>query len=166
MGAIWSLLGYPDTGRTDDPDPVTELTSRDRYLIKSSYQAVRKTPTDSGVALLNLYFKNHPEAKQLFPFKDVPDSELSQNKRYQAHCNSVIYGFSAVVDAIDDPDILVPILAKLGETHVPRKVTKELFMQLRDTIIELFSSFMKPEEMDAWKKTLKVAFDVITGAMK
>nr|XP_023030515.1 extracellular globin-E1-like isoform X1 [Leptinotarsa decemlineata] len=166
MGFVWSALGFKNTGRTDDPDPVTGLTSRDRYLVKSSYEAVRKNPVESGVSLLNLLFKNHPEALQLFPFKDIPLDELPKNRKYQAHCNSVIYGFSAIVDAIDDVELLVPILNKVGESHQPRKVNEESFLQLKDTIIELFSTFMTPLEIASWKKTLDVAISVINKAVK
>jgi hypothetical protein len=40
--------------RTDDPDPVTTLTSRDRFLVQSSWVPVKKDLTGNGVALLLL----------------------------------------------------------------------------------------------------------------
>lgn len=40
---------------------------------------------------------------------------------------SVIYGFSAIVDKLDDSELLVPILHKLGETHAPRNVTDQAY---------------------------------------
>lgn len=54
MGSVWSLFGYGNHGRTDDPDPVTGLTSRDRYHVKTSWAGVMKNPTENGVALLIL----------------------------------------------------------------------------------------------------------------
>ncbi|KAG5894654.1 hypothetical protein JTB14_017366 [Gonioctena quinquepunctata] len=165
MGFVWSALGIKKTGRTDDPDPVTGLTSREKYLIKSSYEAVRKNPVEHGVGILNLLFKKYPEALELFPFRDIPLNELPNNPRYRAHCNSVIYGFTAIVDALDNNELLVTILTKVGETHVPRNVFEESFTQLEGIVIEYFSPLLNGEELAAWDKTLKVAFNVIRGAV-
>ncbi|KAJ8936923.1 hypothetical protein NQ314_012128 [Rhamnusium bicolor] len=166
MGMIYSLLGYATQGRTDDPDPVTGLTSRDKYLIANSYLKVRKNPTESGVALLNTLFKNHPEYLQLFPFRDVPIKDLPENKRYQAHGNSIIYSFSSIIDALDQNDLLVTILTKIGESHVPRKATEKAFMDLKDSLIELFSPIFNEEEMTAWGKALDVSFTVMCKAIR
>lgn len=51
MGLIYSWLGY---GKTDDPDPTTGLTSRDKYLIKSTWSLVMKDAKRHGVELLCL----------------------------------------------------------------------------------------------------------------
>lgn len=53
MGSLWSLLGFENKGRTDDPDPVTGLTSRDKYYLRKSWVGVKADPTGNGVALLN-----------------------------------------------------------------------------------------------------------------
>ncbi|CAG9858122.1 unnamed protein product [Phyllotreta striolata] len=165
MGGVWSWRGSNRTGRTDDPDPTTGLTSRDRYLIKSTWANIMESPTDNGVALLVLYFEKFPDAKGVFPFKDVPTAELSTNARFRAHCNSVIYAVASIVDSVDNIDLLVPILEKVGRSHAPRNVTNELFMQLKETMLELFGKIMKKEEVEAWKKALEVVFTVITKAL-
>ncbi|KAJ8977180.1 hypothetical protein NQ317_005980, partial [Molorchus minor] len=110
--------------------------------------------------------KNHPEYLQLFPFKDVPLKELHTNKKYRAHGNSIIYAFSSIVDSTNDNELLVSILTKIGESHVPRKVTEQGFLDLKERIIELFSSLFNEEEMDAWKKALEVVFKVTNDAIR
>lgn len=50
MGMLYSLLGY--NGRTDDPDPVTGLTSRDKHLLKSTWELVKKDLKGNGVKVL------------------------------------------------------------------------------------------------------------------
>lgn len=56
MGLITSFFRtHPNTGRTDDPDPDTGLTSRDRYLISSTWKTVMKDPLQSGMALFLRY---------------------------------------------------------------------------------------------------------------
>lgn len=54
MGIVVSYVLPGSTGRTDDPDPVTGLTSRDKYLVKTSWAKIMKNPTDNGTALLCL----------------------------------------------------------------------------------------------------------------
>lgn len=50
MGLIYSyLLGY---GRTDDPDPTTGLTSRDKYLLRNTWKEAKVDPVKLGVGLL------------------------------------------------------------------------------------------------------------------
>lgn len=51
MGKFWSSPISGDTGKTNDPDPTTGLTSRDRYLIRSSWELVMADATGSGVKL-------------------------------------------------------------------------------------------------------------------
>ncbi|XP_049819885.1 globin isoform X1 [Aethina tumida] len=156
MGVVVSMFGG-NTGRTDDPDPVTGLTSRDRYLVTSSWAEVRKDPTGNGVALLMLFFEKYPDYVKLFPFRDIPMKDLPTNKRFQAHCNSVIYGLSAVIDLINNTDLLVAQLLKVGETHKPRGVTDQAYLDLKGVVIDLFSTFMTKSQIEAWKKTLDVA---------
>ncbi|XP_076273075.1 globin 1 isoform X2 [Rhynchophorus ferrugineus] len=160
MGTVVSYI-TTNTGRTDDPDPTTGLTSRDKYLVRTSWARIMKNATDSGVALLLLFFKKYPQHKELFPFKDVPHDELSTNKRFRAHASSVVFALASIVDALNDNDLLVQLLIKTGSTHKPRDVTADGFKHLNEVTIELFSSIMKPDEVEAWKKTLGVAFGVI-----
>ncbi|CAG9767109.1 unnamed protein product [Ceutorhynchus assimilis] len=166
MGTIVSYILPTNTGRTDDPNPVTTLTSRDRYLVKTSWAKLMKNPTDSGVALLSLFFQKYPEYVELFPFKDIPASEFSSNTRFRAHANSVIYALSSVVDALNDTDLLIQILTKTGSTHVSRNVTPDGFNHLKESAIELFSALFKNDEVEAWKKTLNVAFSVILKGLE
>lgn len=161
MGVAVSYILPANTGRTDDPDPVTGLTSRDKYLVKTTWAKLMKSPADSGVALLCLFFEKHPDYIQLFPFKDVPQTEFKTNIRFRAHANSVVFALSSVVDALNDNDLLVQILTKTGSSHVPRNVTGKAFIHLKEVTLELFSTLFKPEEVEAWRKTLDVAFSVI-----
>ncbi|XP_030754339.1 globin isoform X2 [Sitophilus oryzae] len=161
MGTIVSYISPANTGRTDDPDPATGLTSRDKYLVRTSWARIMKNSTDSGVALLTLFLKNHPEYLDLFPFKNVPLDQLSTNKRFRAHCSSVIYALASIVDALNDNELLIQLLLKTGSSHISRNVKAKGFKDLQDATVELFSAVMKPDELEAWKKTLEVAFGVI-----
>ncbi|CAH1974436.1 unnamed protein product [Acanthoscelides obtectus] len=126
MGVLWSMLGYKCAElRDDDPDPVTTLTSKDKFIIRSSWARIMKNPIENGIAILTLFFEDYPQHKQLFPFRDVPNKELGQNKRFQAHCSAIMYSLTSVVDVVDKPDLLVTILMKIGRDHVPRGVNEQ-----------------------------------------
>ncbi|ENN77703.1 cytoglobin-1 [Dendroctonus ponderosae] len=161
MGTVLSYITPANSGRSDDPDPVTGLTSKEKYLVRTSWAKIMKNPADSGVALLCLLFERHPEYVQLFPFSDVPPSEFKTNVRFRAHANSVVYALSSIVDALNDNNLLVQILTKTGSSHVPRHVTADAFIHLKEVTIELFSTIFKADEVAAWKKTFEVAFSVI-----
>lgn len=50
MGIIYSyLFGH---GRTDDPDATTGLTSREKYLVRTTWKEAVSDPIKLGVGLL------------------------------------------------------------------------------------------------------------------
>lgn len=74
------------------------------------------------------FFKKHPEYQREFgAFKDMPVEELPKNKRFQAHCASVVNALNNVVDSINDFELLEASLVSLGERHKHRGQTKQQF---------------------------------------
>lgn len=56
MGLITSFFRLgSNTGKTDDPDPNTGLTSRERYQIQSTWRNVMADPTGNGMKLFLRY---------------------------------------------------------------------------------------------------------------
>ncbi|XP_015838448.2 globin [Tribolium castaneum] len=160
MGIITSTLSYYMT-KTNDPDPITGLTSRDRYVIQTSWAPVKKDLTGNGVALLLLYFEKFPATKNYFVFKDVPNEKLKTDKKFHAHCNSVMVTLDSLIANLNDGELIVSLLEKLGKNHKRHGIKDDAYDQLKETVIELFSSFMTKEELETWDKLLKVAFSVI-----
>lgn len=74
------------------------------------------------------FFKKYPEYQRYFPaFKDTPLTELPANKRFQAHCASVITALNNVIDSLHDPALMEASLIGLAERHKNRGQTKEEF---------------------------------------
>lgn len=67
-------------------------------------------------------FERYPDEINYFPFKDIPVSELGENKKFQAHASSVMYSVTSLVDNLNDAELLVNILVKLGENHKRRNI--------------------------------------------
>lgn len=78
-------------------------------------------------------FAKYPEYKQLFPFRDIPYDQLRDNNRFKAHCISLIYAFTSIVDSVESPALLEQLLAKQGTNHVPRNVPDRAYW-VRDYI--------------------------------
>lgn len=80
------------------------------------------------LVILFRFFKTYPEYQRYFSaFADVPFDELPANKRFQAHCVSVITALNSVIDSLHDPGLMEASLISLGERHKRRGQTKEEF---------------------------------------
>ncbi|CAH1183080.1 unnamed protein product [Phaedon cochleariae] len=160
----WTGHGV-DTGRTDDPDTHTGLTSRDKYLIRTSWEIVMKDPTGNGIKLFIRLFEIQPKHQQVFPFRDIPISDLPENKRFQAHCNSIVYSFGSIVSGIDDHELLNSIAEKLGIAHAKRSVDRQALKDVKSALVDTFS-FMNQEQLESWSKLLDLAFEQMNMAIE
>lgn len=96
----------------------------------------------------------------------MPIAELRGNKKVLAHANSVLYAITSLVDNLDDPECLVEMLHKVGDSHGTRHIEIEMFNNLGVTLVGLLVEKLGPNVMnasaiDAWKKTYGVIVSVI-----
>lgn len=78
-------------------------------------------------SLLYRLFAIHPEIKNIFPdFKDIPQCELPNNKKFHAHCQMIMSTVNNAVDAFlaDDIELFEAILIMIGERHAKRAMGK------------------------------------------
>lgn len=120
MGSIVSSFNTSNT-----PDPVTGLTIKEQKMVQNSWALVQKDPVKNGVELFMLFFKNHPEYQELFPFRDVPFDELKEHKLVQIHATSVMYALNAIVNSLDNSEVLVNLLVKNGLSHGEKGVPEQ-----------------------------------------
>ncbi|KAG5894647.1 hypothetical protein JTB14_017361 [Gonioctena quinquepunctata] len=167
--SIFLILGFAWNSASDsivDPDPLTGLTARDKYLVTNSFKAVRKTPLEHGMGILLLFFRKYPDAQKLFPFRDIPIGSLSSSPQFRKHSLAVMNGITHIIDSLDKSAWMISIVGKNAEAHIPRGVTETFFTQLEGTIIEYLSPLLNAEEISAWKKILKAVFDVMRGVVR
>lgn len=53
------------------------MNSDEVQLIKKTWEGPVATPTESGAAILTLFFNRYPSNLEKFPFRDVPLEELA-----------------------------------------------------------------------------------------
>ncbi|KAF5271231.1 hypothetical protein FQA39_LY08238 [Lamprigera yunnana] len=123
--------------KDNDPDPVTGLTNVEKELIKNSWSLVKKDLKGHGIELFLIFFKDFPEYQNFFPFRDVPYEELRTNNKLRSHGVSVMYAIGAIVDNLDDNDVLIGLLEKNGESHGKRKVTAKHYWSSLTRLNEL-----------------------------
>ncbi|XP_050299036.1 globin-2B isoform X3 [Anthonomus grandis grandis] len=163
MGVILSFFWH-DTGRTDDPDRTTGLTSRDRHLLKTTWKTLSNGEENlkTGMAIFMTLFKVHPEYQQLFPFRNVPYNQLESNNRFKAHCISLMYAFTSIMENLDNVELLEQLLGKQGVAHVSRKVPERAYWDLKEVLMQLFQkSGMSSEELEAWNKFLDYGLGIM-----
>ncbi|XP_076686489.1 globin-like [Andrena cerasifolii] len=164
MGTFLRLFGISsDENRIDQ---ATGLTERQKKLVQNTWAVIRKDEVGSGVAVMIAFFKKYPEYQRYFSaFKDIPVNELPCNKRFQAHCASVITALNNVIDSLHDPGLMEASLIGLAERHKKRGQTKEEFQNLKEVILEVLRQALRKqfttEVAEAWSKTLDAAFTKI-----
>lgn len=62
-----------------------------------------------------------------FPFKNLPKEKLPEDKKFQAHCANIVFALTSIVDSLDNPDLLVGLLIKSGESHGRRKIPEKAY---------------------------------------
>jgi hypothetical protein len=103
-------------GRPGNLIPVTwHLTEKDHYNMRC-FVSCR-------------YFEAYPSHQRHFKaFKDVPLKDLPSNRKFQAHCTSVVYALTSVVDNLEDAGCLVEMLSKLGQNHHRHGISRQEFI--------------------------------------
>ncbi|XP_015434048.1 PREDICTED: globin [Dufourea novaeangliae] len=147
-------------------DQATGLTEKQKRLVQNTWAVVRKDEVGSGIAVMTAFFNKYPETQRQFSaFKDIPLNELPNNKRFQAHCTSVITALSNVIDSLHDPGLMEASLIGLAERHKKRGQRKVEFQNLKDVILEVLHQALRkqftPEVTEAWDKTLNAVFTKI-----
>ncbi|KMQ93555.1 globin 1 [Lasius niger] len=107
------------------------MTERQKRLVQNTWAIARKDEVSAGLAIMIALFKQYPEyQKQFKSFKDVPIDELPKNKRFQAHCVSIISTFGKLIELMYDPELMQASLTNVIEKHKTRGQTQEQFEEV------------------------------------
>ena len=81
-----------------------------------------------------------------------------------------MYAITMLVDNIEDTEVLVEMLTKLAKNHRRRKISLEMFENLKVTLMgllkEKLGDLMNEEAVGAWDKTYGVILSVIKPGLE
>ncbi|XP_043278288.1 extracellular globin-E1 [Venturia canescens] len=150
----------------DKVDPVTGLSDREINILQTTWALLTKDLVASGLDIMLSLIDAYPDYQSLFvSFKDVPRSELPQNKKFQAHGVNVAKALNTMILNLTDVDRLVPHLEGLGSRHVIRGLTKETISNITAVMVDVLrrnvgKDFTKEVE-DIWVKTMNKAWSIM-----
>ena len=109
-------------------------------------------------------FRIDPELKQMFSFKDIPDSELYDSMKLKKHGVSVFKYIEQAVDGWGTPEV-EDKLQKLGSRHLPRDVKMEHFDVVGEALLtslsDVFGEAFDAKTRDVWTRV----YGVVVQAM-
>ncbi|XP_065294125.1 globin-like isoform X4 [Dermacentor albipictus] len=136
----------------------TGLTYRERKHVRDTWQAFCRAKPDYGVLIFVEFFQRYPSYLQLFePFGDLPLKDLVCNHRFRAHGSAVGHQFTAVVDTLDEPDVMIELIRKNAVKHALKPGVKaEHFESLLHVMLETMQTrcpeHFTPDVVVAWTK--------------
>ncbi|XP_065294123.1 globin-like isoform X3 [Dermacentor albipictus] len=142
----------------------TGLTYRERKHVRDTWQAFCRAKPDYGVLIFVEFFQRYPSYLQLFePFGDLPLKDLVCNHRFRAHGSAVGHQFTAVVDTLDEPDVMIELIRKNAVKHALKPGVKaEHFESLLHVMLETMQTrcpeHFTPDVVVAWTKLFDMAF--------
>ncbi|KAH8360262.1 hypothetical protein KR093_011643 [Drosophila rubida] len=146
------------------------MNSDEVAIIKKTWETPMATPTDSGAAILTLFFNRYPSNLEKFPFRDVPLAELSGNSRFRAHAGRIIRVFDDSIQALGkdgDLEKIDEIWTKVALSHIPRKISKESYNHLKEVILEVLTAAcgLSESQVQVWDKLVEHVNGIIFKAI-
>jgi len=99
--------------------PKLEFTSAQKMLLSVSWHSfVGGDPAQRGFDMFLKMFKDSPHTMEVFEFAKGTSGEQMQNSsKLLFHVTRVVKNLTKVVEHLDDPEEVVPILFQLGRRH-------------------------------------------------
>lgn len=132
------------------------MESRQRSLIRSNFESLTDSPDRTHALSSSFYsilFARHPETREYFPA-----SMGGQRDR-------IVHGLAHIVDGLDRPDSILPLVRQLGREHRKHGFDPSRFACLT----EAMALAVEQANGDDWSRDLaeswSTALDLVTTAM-
>lgn len=156
-------MGATETKQASDPN---QLSDREKELIRSSWEQVKKNKKVFAVKIFLKLFTQHPSAQDIFEqLRGIPLEELKTHRKMKAHALRVFASLNTLVEQIDEEDVLVEMFSNVARTHHKYEVGKAHYDLLGGVLIELFGEELGAEftsdTQGAWLKAYGVMETII-----
>ncbi|XP_074094602.1 uncharacterized protein LOC141524540 isoform X1 [Cotesia typhae] len=150
----------------------SDFTQRQKKIMKKTWETcIYSNSIIVCMEIMLSLFDKYEDTKKMFTdFKDIPDEELKNNKKFHAHCQMIMSVVNNAVNAFlnDDDELFVTILKITGERHAKRAknpIIAKHMERLRDPMIESFKHHMKShwtnETGNLWTSAIENIIKVI-----
>ena len=140
------------SGRCED-----HFSQTQKELLRETWRVLAPDKQKHGIAVFVQIFKREPRTKQLFPFRDLHDSELLTDPLFRSHAMRFMHAIESTIVNLDALDVaLIPVLHRLGEKHVHmRGFKQDYFSAFMGSIMEVVEQVLgkdryTQEVMSAW----------------
>ncbi|XP_008546776.1 uncharacterized protein LOC103570721 [Microplitis demolitor] len=175
MGSIVSYF-VRDRGQTGLEGAVdhknTEFSQRQKKIMRKAWDLyISSNLINIGVEVMLSLLNDYDDIKQMFPdFKSIPNEQLRNNKKFNAHCQMIMSVINNAVNAFlnNDNELFVAILKVTGERHGKRAgnlIIIKHFQRLQDPLIQVLKRHIKShwtnEMSNLWTCAVKKILQVI-----
>ncbi|CAK1595911.1 unnamed protein product [Parnassius mnemosyne] len=153
MGGILNRLWWG--GDPDKDHPVTGLSPRDVYAVQRSWAVIYAEAGHYGLQLFIRLFRLNPVTKTYFKaIKDMDEEQLSKSYQFKAHAINLMSSINTAVTNLNQPEVVIALMNKLGETHRKRRVEQLHFDQVKEVLVGILRNDMKLSEdiISSWVK--------------
>ena len=135
------------------------FTQKEKEIILETWGNVNNNKVEKGVQIFLKIFEKKPDAKQLFPFRDLTGDDLTSNTTFRLHARRFMDAIQNTVEHLDALDVSCgPTLILLGKRHVWIKELKsagymEAFVESVASVFEKeLPNNSGTEVYDTWRK--------------
>lgn len=153
--------------------PFLDFTSSQKMMLQLSWKAfVGGDPSQRGFDMFLKMFENSPHTQGVFDFaKGSSSAQMQNSSRLIFHVTRVVKYLSKVVDHLDDPEEIVPLLKQLGGRHgvqgykVPASYFPHLGKAMRQLMKEAIGNWTDQHDL-LWDKLYTWTTDRMTEGQK
>ncbi|ELT89756.1 hypothetical protein CAPTEDRAFT_98019 [Capitella teleta] len=150
------------------PESNELFTDRQKAIITKTWRHMGNDLTGRGSKVFLKIFNLHPEVKQLFPsLKNDNEDQLLKNPCFRGHASRFMQSVGAVVENLDTPGDLSPLLIDLGRKHVLfGGFTPEYFAAFTEGMMCIWSEELGKGFTDEVSVAWKTVFDFIMSQLQ
>ena len=155
-------------GNFDD----NHFTENEKVILRGTWSVLEQDMNDTGARVFARIFTLSPEAKQLFPFKEVEGEELLRHPLFRGHGLRFMTAVGGTVNQLDALDLIVmPNLSQLGKTHTKFKGFTldhlDVFVEAMDNVwAEELGEEYNIDTKEAWNKLFHLIVSNIADGFK
>ncbi|XP_074094603.1 uncharacterized protein LOC141524540 isoform X2 [Cotesia typhae] len=155
----------------------SDFTQRQKKIMKKTWETcIYSNSIIVCMEIMLSLFDKYEDTKKMFTdFKDIPDEELKNNKKFHAHCQMIMSVVNNAVNAFlnDDDELFVTILKITGERHAKRaknpiiaKHMECVQVPLIDDLKRRLESQWTEETANLWTYAVEKVFEALIVPMK